>query len=228
MEQIGRVIVAAPDREMSGISHALSLQKPLRVKEVKEDWFAIGGTPTDCVYLGVHKLAGGPVDLVVSGINRGANLGEDVHYSGTVAGAVEGSLYGCAAIAFSQIGGDLGNESMGRASTFAVRLAKAVLASDIGKRPLLNVNFPPGVPRGVRLTRLGTRHYEDTLTEETDARGNRFFVIAGTAVHYDQDQDTDCQVAEERFISVTPLKLDLTDFEAQVKMADWEIFREET
>lgn len=222
MARIGEVFVVAPDREMSAISHALSLSKPLHVKEIQKNWFAVGGTPTDCVYLGLKSLAP-DVDIVVSGINKGANLGEDVHYSGTVAGATEASILGKPAIAFSQILGD--DPDLDRAANFAEELTRQALNYDIGKRPLLNVNFPPCKPKGVRLTRLGVRHYEDTLTEKVDDAGNRTFLVAGTAVHYEQDKDTDCQVAEEGFISVSPLQLDLSDYEAHVKMASWDVFK---
>jgi 5'-nucleotidase len=228
MSAIGEVTVVAPDREMSAISHALTLKQTLRVKEIRPRWWAVGGTPTDCVYLGMNRLVNGSVDLVVSGVNRGANLGQDVHYSGTVAGAVEGSILGTSAIAFSQILGGDERADLERAALFARGLAREVLQNSVGKRPLLNVNFPSGEARGVKLTRLGSRNYSDTLEERIDGRGIYEFRIAGSAVHYDQAADTDCQVAQDGYISVTPLQIDLTDFEACVKMASWEVFRDES
>lgn len=228
MRDLGEVTVVAPDREMSAISHALTLKQPLRVKEIRPRWWAVGGTPTDCVYLGINRLVGAPIDLVVSGINRGANLGQDVHYSGTVAGAVEGKILGTSAIAFSQILGGDEHADLDRAALFAHDLARAVLERGNGERPLINVNFPTGPARGVRITRLGSRDYTDTLEERVDGRGIYEFRIAGSAVHYDQAADTDCQVAQEGFISVTPLQIDLTDFKACVSMATWELFREKS
>ena len=226
VQGLGEVTVVAPDREMSAISHALTLMKPLRVKEVQPRWFAVGGTPTDCVYLGIKKFVGKPVDLVVSGINRGANLAQDVHYSGTVAGAVEGKILGTAAIAFSQII----NEDAGaleRAVDFIRALAEQVLeAVDRGEKPLLNVNFPPKKAKGVKLTHLGIRHYEDSLHERVDENGDRYYWIEGSAVHYEQTKDTDCQVAEDGYISVTPLQLDLSDYHERDEMRSWPMFRD--
>lgn len=226
MADLGEVTIVAPDREMSAISHALTLMRPLRVKEVQPRWFAVGGTPTDCVYLGINKFIDGPVDLVVSGINRGANLAQDIHYSGTVAGAVEGRILGIAAIAFSQIlGGDHG--ALDRAAEFARELARQVLdAAELGERPLLNVNFPPAKAKGVKLTHLGTRHYIDSLHERADDNGDRYFWIEGSSVHYEQAKDTDCQVAEEGYISVTPLQLDLSDYHERDAMHSWPMFME--
>ena len=224
MWEIGDVTVIAPDGEMSAISHALSIGKPLRLTDHGNQEFSVSGTPTDCVHLGVKYLRKNNVDLVVSGINKGANLGQDVHYSGTVAGAVEGSILGVPAIAFSQILGEV--EDLDKAAKFAIELAQEVLKHQLPHPPLLNVNFPPCHARGVRLTRLGDRHYEDTISETTDDQGNRIFKIAGQAVHYQQDEDTDCQMAEDGYITITPMHTDPSDFETIVKMNCWDVFKE--
>lgn len=223
MSSLGEVTVVAPDREMSAISHALTLSKPLHVKEIRKRWFAVNGTPTDCVHLGIKRLVKGGVDLVVSGFNNGANLAEDVHYSGTVAGAVEGTILGTMAIAFSQIKGP--DADLDIAAAWAKELAKDVLTLGDGKTTLLNVNFPPERPKGIKLTRLGSRHYEDTISEKTDDNGMRLFWISGMAVRRDRQRDTDCQVTEDGYISVTPLQLDLSNYEELVKMTSWKIFR---
>lgn len=220
--RLGRVVVVAPEREMSAISHALTLSQPLRMVEVGEDRYAISGTPTDCVYIGIVKILGGDVDLVVSGINRGANLGEDIHYSGTVAGAVEGRLLGFPAIAFSQIVGD--GADIDKAAAFAAGLAEAVLERRAPQPLLLNVNFPPGAARGVRLTRLGRRHYQQSVEENVDPRGRHYYWIGGGECHREQSPDTDVQAARDGYISVTPLQLDLTDADAARQLSSWDIF----
>jgi len=221
---LGQVTVVAPDREMSAISKALSLRKPLRVERVRDGWYSLSGTPTDCVYVGVVRLLEGEVDLVVSGINRGANLGEDIHYSGTVAGASEGRILGIPAIAYSQIRG--GDGVRPESLEFVTRLTEAVLERGPGSNALLNVNFPPGRARGVRLTRLGVRHYEEAVAEESDADGNPVYLIGGNEVHSEQAPDTDVQAAHDGFVSVTPLQLDLTDRSELRELADWKLFRE--
>lgn len=224
MRKIGHVTVIAPAGEMSAISHALSIGKELKLEDFGNNEYSVSGTPTDCVHLGVKHILKDKVDLVVSGINKGANLGQDVHYSGTVAGAVEGSILGVPAISFSQILGDMDN--MEKAADFAVELAREVLNHKLPHNPLLNVNFPPCPAKGVKLTRLGDRHYEDTISERLDEKGSRIFKIAGQPVHYQQDDDTDCQMAEDGYITVTPMHTDPSDFEAIVKMNCWDIFEE--
>lgn len=222
MSKVGEVYVVAPDREMSGISHALTLAQPLRIEKLKERWYSVTGTPTDSVYVGVVKIMEEEVDLVVSGINAGANLGEDVHYSGTVAGAVEGSIFKVPAIAFSQIPNL--DVDLSEASDFATKIAGAVLENEIGSQKLLNVNFPPPPARGIRLTRLGYHPYERTVEENKDPRGNLYYWIGGKAVHYEQNPEADTQAIREGFISVTPLQLDLTHGQALRSLKKWELF----
>jgi 5'-nucleotidase len=224
MAELGEVVVIAPDQEMSAVSHAISLNKPLTVKELRPNWFSVDGTPTDCVYLGIKDLAT-DVDLVVSGINKGANLGKDVHYSGTVAGAVEGAIFGIPAISFSQISA-VDDETLARAAAFAAKLAAIVLALNDGSKPLLNVNFPSCKPKGVKLTKLGERHYENTISKKMRPNGDRTFQIGGQSVHHQQDQNNDTQAAEDGYISVTPLKIDISDYKEMVEISDWDIFHE--
>jgi 5'-nucleotidase len=223
MSGLGEITVVAPEREMSGISHALTLAQPLRMREVEEKWYSVSGTPTDCVYIGVVKLMGGKVDLVVSGINSGANLGEDVHYSGTVAGAIEGSIFGIPAIAFSQVPNlDM---DLGEAAGFSTEIAKAVLADGIGPQKMLNVNFPPPPAKGVKLTRLGYHPFERSVQENVDPRGNRYYWIGGKEVFMEQNPDADMQAVRDGYVSVTPLQLDLTDAKALRELRNWKMFR---
>ncbi len=208
--EFGEVVVVAPDREQSASSHALTLHQPLRMRRVEEHWYAVDGTPTDCVNLAVQGLLkDGQPDLVLSGINRGPNLGDDVTYSGTVSAAFEASLHRLPAIAFSQKMGD--GSSFADAEEMARGFLTAVLAEDLEKDLLLNVNFPLGACKGVRLTRLGHRFYHQTVVEKTDPSGRRYYWIAGTP-EWEEEEGTDHAAVCEGYVSVTPLHLDLTDY----------------
>src|SRR5215831_2147118 len=162
LEDLGEVLVVAPAREQSAMSHAISLDRPLRKTEIRKGWFAIDGTPVDCVYLGLLHIAPRPPALVISGINHGYNLGADVFYSGTVAAAVEGAIRGIPAFAISlgrAPGGTTPHGGFEQAARFAHALARAVLQKGLPEQTLLNVNIPPGELGGYRWTRLGRRIY---------------------------------------------------------------------
>lgn len=208
--EIARVVVVAPDREQSASSHSLTLHRPLRLKKVREHWYAVDGTPTDCVNLGIQGLLKeDPPDLVVSGINFGLNVGGDVTYSGTVSAAFEASLHHLPGIAFSQ------EVEEGFSFEAAARLARDLVAVFDGETLpgdlLLNVNFPAGEPAGVRWTRLGKRTYRQTVVEKIDPKGRKYYWIAGTP-EWEEETGTDYQALTEGFVSVTPLHLDLTDY----------------
>jgi 5'-nucleotidase len=223
MAELGEVTVIAPDREMSGISHALTLGKPMKAEMIRPRWYAVSGTPTDCVYVGRVKIVSGKIDLVVSGINNGANLGEDVHYSGTVAGALEASIFDIPAIAFSMTAG-LGVD-LTEATHFARDLAGEVLRRGIEPRTLLNVNFPAPPALGVRVTRLGRRHYEQVVDQTAEGNGRYTFQIGGNEIHHEQSPETDCQAVADGCISVTPLQIDMSDVGARERLAEWGILR---
>ena len=146
-----------------------------------------------------------------------------MHYSGTVAGAVEGSISGVPSIAFSQVLN--GEADLDEAADFAARLAEAVLISGMNPRTYLNVNFPPHPAKGVKISRLGCRPYEKTVHEKVDPRGRRYYWIGGNEMQYEQEADADTKAIKDGYISVTPLKLDLTDNDAITNLADWELFR---
>lgn len=205
------VTVVAPDREQSATSHSLTLHRPLRLKEVGPNRFSVDGTPTDCVSLAVFWLmVSSPPDLIVSGINSGLNLGDDVTYSGTVSATFEGALLGIPSVAFSQ---DISGEfSFARSAGFARRFVASLLNHPVPKGLLLNVNLPAGEPGPVRLTRLGSRVYRQSVIEKTDPRGRRYFWIAGTP-EWRHEEGTDHAAVAAGEISVTPLHLDLTDYE---------------
>lgn len=211
---LGRVVVIAPDREQSAASHKLSLHQPIRVTEVRPGALAVDGTPTDCVYLGIHELLGARPDLVVSGINHGPNLGTDVHYSGTVAAAVEGTLMGVPSFAVSCVARREPNWD--HAARFAAELAAWVLAEPgrLPKGVTLNVNVPGGAPPRYRWARLGHRLYDHSVERREDPRGRTYYWIGGNPSPHADEPGTDSQAVRDGFISVTPLGLDLTDFVA--------------
>lgn len=208
--EIADVTVVAPDREQSATGHSLTLHRPLRMQQLQENFFSVDGTPTDCVNLAVLWLMkDSPPDLVVSGINFGCNMGDDVTYSGTVSATFEGTLLGIPSVAFSQ---EVGEEfSFERAARFAQRFTAILLQETLPDDLLLNVNIPAETPRGVELTRLGKRKYEQVVIEKEDPRGRRYFWIAGTP-EWQQEEGTDHAALSAGLVSVTPLHLDLTDY----------------
>lgn len=206
------VLVAAPEKPRSAMSHSITLHKPLRVIERAPGQFAVSGTPVDCVYLALHKLAGRTPDLVVSGVNDGYNLGSDVFYSGTVGAAVEGGLRGVAGLALSA---EPGRHSMGEIIEFAAATVRSALAAkQAGTLPpgaVVNVNIPIGAAGRYRWTRLGTRHYGDDVHERNDPRGRSYYWIGGGEVGMGNDPGTDCHAIGEKLASLTPLGLDRCD-----------------
>jgi 5'-nucleotidase len=210
LETIGEVWVVAPDRESSAVSHALTLSRPLRMTRMAERRYIVDGTPTDCVTLGICQvLKDRPPDLVVAGINFGANMGDDVHYSGTVSAAFEAAIMGVPAIAISQVIGEA--FTFATAGRFAHSLAARVLRLGLPPGSLLNVNIPPVEPRGLKLTRLGQRRYTEGVVEDTDPRGRTCYWIGGGDPIWEPIPDTDFNETHAGYISITPLKLDMTD-----------------
>ena len=209
LEDLGELWLVAPDGEQSAVSHALTLDRPLRVRRVGERRFAVNGTPTDCVTLGISNLLSDrSPDLVVSGINRGGNMGVDVHYSGTVSAAFEGVILGYPAIALSQVVGE--GMSWDASAALARELAVWVLEHGLPKSTLLNANVPLGPPRGLKLTRLGVRRYTEGVVEQRDPRGRRIYWIGGGEPVWEEIPDTDFHEVAQGFVSVTPLHLDMT------------------
>lgn len=210
LAELAQVVVVAPDREQSASSHSLTLHRPLRLKRVQEHWYAVDGTPTDCVNLGIQGLLKeAPPDMVVSGINFGLNVGGDVTYSGTVSAAFEASLHHLPGIAFSQ------EVQEGFSFATAAELARDMVAvfteGPLPEDLLLNVNIPAGEPAGVKWTRLGRRTYRQTVVEKRDPKGRKYYWIAGTP-EWEEEHGTDYHALTEGYVSVTPLHLDLTDY----------------
>lgn len=227
LADLGRVVIVAPDRERSAIGHALTLHSPLRAELIKPDTFAVDGTPTDCVNLGIHGLLDARPDLVVSGINRGANMGEDVTYSGTVSAALEATLMGVPAFAISLdlLSGD--PTAYTAAGRFAQELAATVMRHGLPEDTFLNVNVPAGTPRGVRITRQGKRRYEDMIVEKVDPRGRKYYWIGGGQCQFEPIAGSDFLALAEGYISVTPLHLDLTNYSSFDSLRLWQTASEE-
>ncbi len=220
LEKIARALsddiwIVAPESEQSGAAHSLTLGRPLRIRKLGDKTFSVDGTPTDCVMIALNKLiTDRPPDLVLSGVNHGSNLGEDVTYSGTVAAAMEATLFGVPAIALSQEVSDHADFSYEPALHFGPEVIKRLITQTWPADVLLNINFPDIAVQkinGVRIVKQGLRNINDNIFEWKDPRGRPFFWIGGvTRDNSPTESDTDLEAIQEGAISVTPLHLDLT------------------
>lgn len=218
---LGRCIVVAPEREQSGAGHALTLDRPLRVQALGDDRYRINGTPTDCVHLGVFCLTGGRLpDLIVSGVNRGFNIGDDVTYSGTVAGALEGTLLHIPSVAFSVDAAPPVDYQ--HAARVARTVALRVLTQGLPAGVLLNVNVPRGEPAGFRVTRQGTRRYRATAEERHDPAGRPYYWIAAAETVPTDEIDSDHRAVRDGHVSICPLHADLTHEPSLRGLSDWD------
>jgi 5'-nucleotidase len=221
---LGDVWVVAPDREQSAASHAISLHRPLRIKRIRERWYAVDGTPTDCSYLAInHLMKDAPPALAISGINHGGNMADDVTYSGTVAAAMEASLLGVPGIAFSLVSRKAFD--FGPAARFAHALVKAALEQPLPPNMLLNVNVPGDVePGGFAITSLGKHSYGFDVVENVDPRGRKYYWIGGNGYEHQDIPGSDCNaVMRDKVISVTPLHLDLTNHRLMDALGRWQL-----
>jgi 5'-nucleotidase len=223
LSAIGDVVVVAPDRNRSGASNSLTLDRPLRMGRGENGFYWVDGTPTDCVHIAITELFEAKPDLVVAGINAGENLGDDVLYSGTVAAAMEGSFMGCPALAVSLTGTAL--QHYAAAAEVTCNLIGDIMRHGRGKNWLMNVNVPDRPLRGilgVRITRLGQRHKEASVLRQDDPRGRPIYWIGPPgAPRADTAGDTDFEATAQGFVSVTPLHTDLTAHGALVDLATW-------
>ena len=213
LSDLGEVIVVAPDRDQSAVSHALSLHRPLRVEKIGLRSFSVDGTPTDCINLAINGLIKGKrPDLIVSGINKGANIGDDITYSGTVSAAMEGTLLRVPSIAVSLVGKS--RFVFEPAAAYAKTVAEFVLKNGLPKSTLLNINVP-GLPsekiKGVKITKQGKRFYDDKIIKNKDPRGRDYYWIGGDELDFRKTPSSDILCVMNGYISVTPVELDLTD-----------------
>jgi 5'-nucleotidase len=225
MRSLGDVTVVAPDKNRSGASNSLTLDAPIRIKELEPGIFKVSGTPTDCVHIALTGLLDDDPDIVVSGINAGANLGDDVIYSGTVAAAMEGRFLGYPAVAMSLVFGETPQkhhyETAGEA---AVRLVKQLKKDPLPADTILNVNVPDcpwSEIRGFEVTRLGHRHRAEEVIKTTDPRGRDMYWIGAAGAEQDAGPGTDFDAVRRKFISVTPIHVDLTRYQALDQVAGW-------
>jgi len=225
LRRVGELTVVAPNSDQSAVSHSLTLNRPLRIKNHGDGVYSVDGTPTDCVTLAFHKLLRRrPPQLVVSGLNHGANMGEDVTYSGTVAAAIEGTIMGVPAIAASMTAPDI----EGRSFLSAARLIRRLITKIHGQMPpntFLNINFPkmpPGGYKQYQITRLGKRVYKDIISTNTDPRGKSYFWIGGEPT-WERTIETDAGAVARNYVSITPLNIDMTDEALLAKMRTWRV-----
>jgi 5'-nucleotidase len=217
---IGTVTIVAPHVEASAIGHALTLRRPLRVEQVAPHVYEVDGTPTDCVNIAIAKILDSPPDMVLSGINKGFNLGDDVTYSGTVAGAMEGALLGIPSIAVS-VERSAGGYEFGPAALCAARIAEQILAGGrLPVRTFLNINVPSGRPKGLRVTVQARRNHVTVVSERIDPRGQAYYWIEEGQNDWESHDRSDYQAVRDGFVSVTPLQPDLTDHGALSLLED--------
>lgn len=212
------ILVVAPDRECSATGHGITVHRPLRAEPIRlgcwevQGW-AVEGTPADCVKLALDFLLTEPPDVVVSGINRGPNLGTDILYSGTVSGALEGAIHGIPSLAVSLA--SFTDNNYQTAAMIARDLVVRIVAGEFPPDILLNVNvpaLPPEKLRGIRVTRLGTRRWQNVFEKRCDPRGRVYYWLAGDAVDAPGEAGTDVEAVSEGFTSITPVHFDLTDY----------------
>jgi 5'-nucleotidase len=209
LRDLGDVTVVAPTSEASAIGHALTLRRPLRLEPVGDRVFAVDGTPTDCVNVAVTHVFSGLPDLVVSGINKGWNLGDDVTYSGTVAGALEGALLGVPSISVS-LRLTRGDYDFQYAARAAAVMADAIVRQPLPGRTFLNINVPKGEPKGYRVTVQAKRNHVTSVAERHDPKGNPYYWIEEGQNEWEPHDRSDYQAVRDGFVSVTPLHPDLT------------------
>ena len=225
MRGLGGVTIVAPDRNRSGASNSLTLDAPIRIKEIDRGVHRVSGTPTDCVHVALTGLLEEDPDIVVSGINAGANLGDDVIYSGTVAAAMEGRFLGFPAVALSLVlGENVKRHHFDTAGEAAIRIVKQLQTDPLPADTILNVNVP-NCPwseiRGFEVTRLGHRHRAEPAVRTTDPRGREIYWIGPAGEEQDAGPGTDFDAVRRKFISVSPIHVDLTRYQALDQVAGW-------
>lgn len=220
--EFANVRVVAPERNRSGVSNSLTLDRPLHIRQAENGFYYVSGTPTDCIHLGLHALPDFKPDLVLSGVNHGANMGDDTLYSGTVAAATEAYLLGIPAVAFSL------NDFSGRywdTAEKAVWMMLEHLLKNPPKQPLLwNVNIPAVDTKdiqGCKITRLGRRHHVQSIVPAHNPRGEAVYWIGPAGDVSDRETGTDFAECEAGYITVTPLQIDLTDFDTMAQVAEF-------
>ncbi|WP_179958520.1 5'/3'-nucleotidase SurE [Coxiella endosymbiont of Amblyomma sculptum] len=222
LREFGRVNVVAPDRNRSGASNSLTLHAPLHIRNLENGMISVEGTPTDCVHLAITGILQEVPDMVVAGINDGPNLGDDVWYSGTVAAAMEGRFLGLPALAVSLVGERFSYHET--AAEVTRRLIKHIVKDSLPPNTILNINVPD-LPyrelRGFRITRLGARHRSEPIVRQIDPRGRPIYWVGAAGAEQDAGPGTDFFAINSQCVSITPLRVDLTYYEAFDQLANW-------
>ena len=222
LKPLGDIYVVAPESEMSGASHSLTLSRPLRIRQRGERQWTVDGTPTDCVTLALNKILSDEErpHLCCSGINHGANMGDDATYSGTVAGAMESTILGVPGIGLSLAA--YRDHDFTESARIARELAEKVLNEGLPKFTLLNVNVPKGIPNGIRITRQGFKAARPVISEHIDPRGKPYYWIGEVREGFRaKGGTTDFEAVEEGFVSVTPMRSDLTSHSGIERLKSW-------
>jgi 5'-nucleotidase len=225
LQEIGDVFVVAPDREKSAIAHSLTLHRPLRVEKVKKNFYAVDGTPADCVHLGVNAILPKRPRLIVSGINKGGNLGDDIIYSGTVSAAFEGTLLGIPSFAISLV--SRSHFKFDVAAQFALRMARYIIKKELPPNTFLNVNVPNLDEKEIKsykITQQGRLiHGGNGVIEKMDPRGRKYYWIGGGQLIFNKGRNTDVGAVSKSYISITPLNLDLTNYSSIREIKKWRL-----
>ncbi len=222
LASLGTVTVVAPERDRSGASNSLTLDRPLTVRRAASGFFYVNGTPTDCVHLAVTGLLDELPDIVISGVNYGANMGDDTIYSGTVAAATEGFLLGIPSVAISLVAA--GNDNYRTAARIAADIAQRFKDKPLGQHALLNVNVPDVAYeelRGIEITRLGKRHKAEPVVKATTPRGGTVYWVGAAGGAQDAGEGTDFNAIARTVASITPLQVDLTHYAQVQAVRDW-------
>jgi 5'-nucleotidase len=221
LRELGDVFVVAPAAEMSGASHSLTLARPLRIRQIDSRHWTVDGTPTDCVTLALHKILEEEElpHVCVSGINHGGNLGDDATYSGTVAGALEATILGVPGLAVSLVARE--HFDFAEAARFSLLATKKILSEGLPEGTLLNMNVPQGDINGVLVTRQGIKNARPVITEHIDPRGKPYFWIGEQYFRSQAEDGTDYRAIEDGYVSITPLRSDMTDHALLPSLDSW-------
>jgi 5'-nucleotidase len=214
LKDLGLIYVIAPDRERSATSLSLTLRRPLRVKKIRKNVYAVDGTPADCVYVGLKKLLPQKPSLLISGINKGPNLGQqDISYSGTVAAAIQGTFLEIPSMAISLLPDENQKYFYDLPARIVHSLTMKLLENTLPEKTTLNINFPPPPIKGIKLTKLGQKRYNPEIIEKKDPRQDSYYRIGRGNPKAEGAKNSDVMVIKEGFVTVTPLHTDLTDFQ---------------
>jgi 5'-nucleotidase len=223
LADLGDVYVVAPESEMSGASHSLTLARPLRITQRSERHWTVDGTPTDCITLAINQILtlNERPHICCSGINPGANMGDDATYSGTVAGALEATILGVPGLAFSLSA--YRNHDFFESAKIARQITEKALTEGIPEGTLLNVNVPKGIPAGIRITKQGFKNARPVISEHIDPRGKLYYWIGEERTGFRAEGGTDFEAIDKGFVSVTPMRSDLTNHNALATLQSWNI-----